>query len=249
MVDERIARRRRQVRRERKRARLHRTVLVVVLLGIAVALLVVERSPLVAISEVRVEGTQALAPDDVVAASGIRTGTSLLRVDLDAAVDRVRALPLVADAEIVRSDPLTIEISVRERQPAYVARNGIDEVVLDDDGVALGTDATAGLVPISVEAAQLPEPGTRADPVSALGNAIAVAEGLPGALTTRAVAHEGLAPDRAVVVLDDGTRVEFGRAENLAAKSRALAAVLDDLAGRSVTSIDVRSSTNPIINP
>lgn len=249
MVDQRIAQRRRQVRRERRAARLHRTILIVVALGVAVTLLLLERSPLVAISEVRVTGVHVLSASDVAATSGLRTGTSLLRLDLDEAARRVVAMPFVESAAIVRVDPLTIEIRVNERQPAYVATRGRQHVVVDDDGVVVTRGTMDGLVGIDVGSGGLPDPGQRAASDTALGNAVAVAEGLPGPLGTRVMSLVAPAADRAVILLEDGTRVEVGRATQLDAKARALAVVLEDLAGRGVTSIDVRSPSSPVVTP
>lgn len=247
VVDERIARRRRQVRRERRQQRLRRTILVVVALAVAVALLLVERSPLVAISDVRVTGVEQLAPAHVVEVSGVRVGTSLLRVDLSAAARRVEELPLVREAEATRIDPLTVEIRVTERQPAFVATSDGGTVLLDDEGVVLRAGRLPGLASIEVSDGAVPAPGDTAGPASALGNAVAVATGLPGTVTTRVVAWEAVSPDRAVAVLDDDTRVELGRATDLPAKARALAVVLEDLAGRDAATIDVRSASAPVV--
>lgn len=223
--------------------------MVVVGLAVAVALLVVERSPLVAISDVRVTGISVVTADEVRAASGIVPGTSLLRVDLDRAAADVVALPRVEDAEVVRIDPLTVEIHVIERQPVYLARAGEDAVSIDDDGIVLARGEADGLVVVRVPGGDLPAPGASVDEVPALANAVTVAEGLPGTLRTRITGYRAEDADRAIAVLDDGALVEFGRAVDLDAKARALAVVLEDLAGRSVRVIDVRAPSAPVVTP
>ncbi len=247
MVDDRIVQRRQLVRRERRRDRLHRTIAVLVVLAVAVGLLLVERSPLVAISDVGVVGVTEVDPEAVVAASGIRPGTSLLRVDLDEAAAAVADLPRIESAEVVRIDPLTVEIRVVERQPAYVARQGEQAVTIDDDGIVLSQDAPEGLVVIELEVGTLPAPGGSVNEVPALANALAVVEGMPGPLGPRIAGVRAAEEDRAVLVLDDATLVEMGRAQDLDAKARALAAVLEDLDGRVVSVIDVRSPTAPVV--
>ncbi|HKJ54689.1 MAG TPA: FtsQ-type POTRA domain-containing protein [Nitriliruptoraceae bacterium] len=247
VVDDRIVERRQLVRRERRRDRLHRTIAVLVVLAIAVGLLLAERSPLVAISDVEVVGVSEVDADSVIAASGIRPGTSLLRVDLDEAAASVAELPRIESAQVVRTDPLTVEISVVERQPAYVARVDDDTITIDDDGIVLSPGAPAGLVVIEVENGALPEPGESVNAVPALANALAVVEGMPGPLGPRIAGMRAIEEDRAVIVLDDGTAVEMGRAQQLDAKARALAIVLEDLDGRVVQVIDVRAPAAPVV--
>lgn len=223
--------------------------MVIVALAVAVTLLLVERSPLVAITTVEVSGVTVVAPDEVRAASGISPGMSLLRVDLAEAADRVEALPRVERAEVVRIDPLTIEIRVIERQPVYLARAGDTAVSIDDDGIVLAEGDVSGLVTVDLPSGTLPQPGASVDEVPALANAVAVAEGMPGTLRTRIAGYRAEEADRALAVLDDGTVVELGRAEDLDAKARALSVVLEDLAGRTVSVIDVRSPSAPVVTP
>lgn len=248
-VDDRIAERRRQVREERRRSRLRRTVTVAVLavlLGLAVA---VERSSLVALAEVRVEGTDRLRPDTVVAAADLPLGTSTLRLRLGAAEQRVEALPLVAEATVRRLDPLTVLVSVRERQPVAVVTGGEAAALVDDDGIVIAPGSESGLVVIDLGAVQPPSPGSHVTAVPPLANAHTVMRSLPGPLRTEIVRYEAVADDDVQVVLADGTRVRLGRAERVDEKARALGAVLEDLDGRIVALIDVRAPSRPVVHP
>lgn len=248
MVDERIAQRRRDVREERRRRRMQRTIVAAVLLAVAVVLLVVERSPLVALAEVRVTGTDVLDPDDVVAAADLPLGTSLLRLPLDAAHERVVALPRVRAADIVRVDPVTVEIRVTERVPVLEARRGNDSVVVDEDGIVLARGGANGLALVVVRHGSLPEPGESVAVNRALANAVAFDHELPGPTRSLVRAIRAEAEDRAVLVLSNGIRVEVGRADQVEAKARALAAILEDIDGLEVSSIDVRAPAAPVMN-
>ncbi|MBY5163213.1 cell division protein FtsQ/DivIB [Salsipaludibacter albus] len=249
MVDERIAERRRDVREEQRRRRLQRTVVVAVLVGLLVALLLVERSPLVELAEVRVVGTQVLDDAEVRAAADLPLGTSLLRLPLGDAEDRVAALPRVRSVDIDRVDPVTVEIAITERVATIVARTDDTAVLVDDEGMVMATKDADGLVVIDVEEGELPAPGERALRNPALGNAIDIAAALPGPTASLVASIDAQAADRAVLVLDDGTRVQFGRATDVDAKSRALAAVLEDLDGATVSGIDVRAPDAPVVDP
>ena len=149
----------------------------------------------------------------------------------------------------MRIDPLTVEIRVIERTPVYLARAGDEAVSIDDDGVVLARGEAEGLVVVRVPEGDLPAPGASVDELPALANAVTVAEGLPGTLRTHITGYRAQAPDRAIAVLDDDTLVEFGRAVDLDAKARALSVVLEDLAGRSVSEIDVRAPSAPVVTP
>lgn len=249
MVDERIAERRRDVREQQRRRRLQRTVVGAVLLGLVVALLLVERSPLVELAEVRVVGNDVVTADQVREAAGLELGTSLLRLPLGAAEDRVAALPRVSSVDIDRVDPVTVEIAITERVPTVVARSEEGAVLVDDDGFVLAREDASGLVVVNVADGDLPGPGDRAMRNPALGNALEIAWALPGPTASLVRAINARAEDRAVLVLDDGTAVEFGRATDVEAKARALAAVLEDLDGRAVSRIDVRAPDAPVIDP
>jgi cell division septal protein FtsQ len=198
MVDERIAARRAEVRQDRRRRRLRRTILVATLLVLVAVGVVVERSSLVALAEVRVAGTERLDPRSVRRAADLELGTSTLRLPLGAARERVEALPLVERADVRRVDPLTVLVEVEERQPAAVVRHGDDTVLVDREGVVLAT---------------------------------------------------ARAEDELVLRLASGTRVRFGRADQVAEKARALGAVLEDVGERSVAVIDVRAPSRPVVDP
>jgi cell division protein FtsQ len=247
-VDERIAERRRQVRDERRRSRLRRTVTVAVLLALLGLAVAVERSSLVALAEIRVEGTARLRPDTlVVDAADLPLGTSTLRLRLGAAEQRVEALPLVAEATVRRLDPLTVLVSVQERQPVAVVTGGEAAALVDDDGIVIATGSESGLVVIDLGAIRPPTPGAHVTAVPPLANAHAAMQLLPGPLRTEIVRYDAVAGDDVQIVLADGTRVRLGRAERIDEKARALGAVLEDLDGRAVDEIDVRAPSRPVV--
>lgn len=250
MVDTRIAERRAQVRREERSRRLRRTVLVaslLALLGIAYA---IERSPLVALAEVRVQGAQRLDPSEVRRAAGLSLGTSTLRLRLAQVEARVEALPLVAEATARRLDPLTVLITVEERRPALVARRGERRVMLDASGRILAEGGEPGLVPILVLGeGGLPAPGEGVGSEPALAGAHRAWIGLSGPLRAEVVRLVARAPDEIDLVLARGTTVRLGRPDRLDEKVRALGSVLEDVGDRAVTVIDVRAPAAPVVVP
>lgn len=248
VVDERIAERRREVREERRLRRLRRTITVVVLLVLVGIAYAIERSPLVELSEVRVRGAERLDPQAVNAAADLALGTSILRLDLEAAEERVRALPLVRDADARRIDPLTVEISVTEREPVLIAASGRTRILLDDEGVAIAEGSEPGLPGIVLpEGAELPALGENASDVDALGAAFAVYSQLSDDVVALVGRYEAHAVDEIDLVLRSGVRVHLGRADRVDEKSRALEAVLEDVGDTPVEVIDLRAPSTPVV--
>lgn len=249
MVDERIAARRAKVRDQRRRHRLRRTLLVLALLAVVAVLVLVERSSLVALAEIRVTGTERLDDDRVREATGLQLGTSVLRLPLDAARDGVEALPLVASASVRRADPLTVVVDVVERSPVAVVLRRGEAVLVDEAGVVLATGREEGLARIALRTGALPEPGQSLDRVPAAANAHAAMQELPGAVRSRVDRYVARAEDELTLQLVDGPVVHFGRADRVDEKARALGAVLEDLGEREVAEIDVRAPSRPTVLP
>ena len=246
-LDERIAERRRLVRQERQRHRLRRTVTVAVALALLLVAYGIERSSLVALQEIRVEGIQRLDADRVRQASQLELGTSTLRLGLGQVEDRVRSLPFVREVRAWRADPLTAVIAVEERVPVIVAEAGGRSVLIDVDGVVLARGGEAGL-PVVRIGGQLPAPGETVEQRPGLANAHAIYVGLPGPLRTATAHYEARGPHETDLILHSGARVRFGDAGRLDEKVRALGAVLEDLGEVPVSVIDVRAPASPAVS-
>lgn len=217
-----------------------------VLLFVLAALVALERSSLVALQDVHVTGVARLDPQAVIEAAALPLGTSTLRLDLGAAEQRVEALPLVGTADLRRLDPLTVQIEVHERIPVAVVEVGRTRLLVDEDGVILAR-GTADLPTIALGEHTPPSPGDSVDADPALRNAHRVLVGLPGPLRTRVARFEAAGPEELDLVLDDGRRVRFGRADRIDEKARALGAVLEELGDTRVGVIDVRAPSTPVV--
>lgn len=223
--------------------------LVGTLLALVIVGVLVERSSLVALAEVQVAGTERLDAREVRRAADLELGTSTLRLPLETAEQRVERLPLVASAQVRRLDPLTVVIEVEEREPAAVVRRGQDAVLVDDDGVVVATGAEPGLPVIRLTTGQLPEPGQHIGSTPAAANAHAALSQLPGPVRSLVARYVAKGPDELELELVSGAMVRFGRADRVAEKARALGAVIEDLEGRTVATIDVRAPSRPVVLP
>ncbi len=247
-VNERIAARRAEVVAGRRRRRLRWTLAVVVVVAVVVGAVALERSSLVALASIEVEGVQRLDPDDVRAASEVELGTSVLRIRQGEVRRRVEAMPLVARAEVGRDGPLGLVITVEEVSPAVTARNPDGDVLLDAAGTVLGPGDAPG-TPVVVLPGEAPAAGDRAatDPVLAAAHAVVL--GLSGPLAGLVTEVRAPAPDDVRLLLVGGTEVRWGDDGRGDEKARALGAVLEDLGDSVVTRIDVRAPSAPTVVP
>src|SRR4029453_2819227 len=118
--------------RVRRRRRILGWALVAVALAAGVAYLI--RTPLFGLSAVRVEGTQAVAREEVLEISKVRVGEPYLGLDLTAIRDRVAALPRGAAA---RDSPPGPRITVPERPPVASVSSGSVYWLVAADGTVL----------------------------------------------------------------------------------------------------------------
>lgn len=231
--------RRRFVRRQWARRWLawRRLVVAVVLLGlVAGTLWLVFSSSVLAVSGVRVEGTQVLDPRAVRRAAAVPTGSPLATVDLDAIAQRVKGLSAVDSVDVSRSWPDRVRIDITEREAVAVVERGDVLRGLDDQGVMFrrypSRPRSLPVIRISGRA--------RAD---ALAEAARVAGSLPSSIAAKVEYVEVHTVDTIALRLRSGRTVRWGSADESAAKARVLTVLLDQKA----STYDVSVPGQPII--
>jgi len=210
---------------QRRRGRRHPLlVAALVPLVLATAAWVLWASPLLAVRTVQVDGVRTLTTAEVRQAAEVRTGTPLLRVDVDAAAARVRRVPQVAAAQVSRGWPDRIVITVTERAPVAVVDQDGQQWLVDDGGVLFATVSGApphGVVPVDVPHPGPGDPATRA--------ALAAVAALPGSLRPSVTAVHATTAQDVTLTLTDGTTVVWGDGGRPTQKAAALGAVLDQI--------------------
>lgn len=79
-----------------------------------------------AVRAVNVDGTSRVAKEEVVEASGIKPGQNILSFSARAVEDNLKGNPWIFTASVTRRLPDTVEIKVREREPAaFVKMDGL----------------------------------------------------------------------------------------------------------------------------
>ena len=177
-------------------------------------------STYLSVRSVEVSGVDRLRDAEVLAAADVREGEPLARVDLATVRARVQALAEVRSAEVTRTWPDTVTISVQERIPVAVVEIGGRLRGLDVEGVVFREYRS---VPQGLPRVETPVDTGR----DALVEAAAVVSALPGDLTERVDHVEVATVDQISLELRDGRTVVWGSAEESEAKAEVLAALLE----------------------
>ncbi|MEO1248313.1 MAG: FtsQ-type POTRA domain-containing protein [Pseudomonadota bacterium] len=106
------------------------------------------------VEELVVFGLRRTAAADAKAALAIERETPILRVDVQAAHERLVSLPWIRDAKIRRQLPDQIRVEIEERNPLAIWRRGKTIGIVDTDGVPIMPVVPSGLEHLPVIAGQ-----------------------------------------------------------------------------------------------
>ncbi len=231
-------------------ARRRRRTLVGLAVAAVVAVLVgVERSPLLALNEVRIVGADRADPEEIRSAAALPEGTSTVRLRLGPAAERVERLPAIRRATVRRTDALTVRILVEERRPVLAVSGAGTVALVDREGIVVAHEEPGALPVVDVGDVEPPVPGGSVAEDPTVRNAFAVYLALPGPLRADVSAYEATGPDDVLLVLGGEVRARLGRAERVPEKARVLGALLADLPEDGPWLVDVRAPANPVVVP
>ncbi len=247
IVPARLRRRRAEVRRGRGRKRLHRLVAFAVVAGVVAAGWALLRSPLLAVDEVTVTGSDHVDADQVLRAAGIGPGTAMMDVSPSRVTDELEALPWVASATVTREWPGRVDIRLVDRTPVARVATGSGEVLVDTDGRVLdrsGGDDVA--LPLLVG----PTPGEPGTQLRGSTPLLRTASSIPRTERDR-ITRVGFSDgDSVELTLRDGGVVALGRSEAFEAKFASLATMIEHLGGLAEgCTLDVSVPTAPTLTP
>lgn len=239
--------RRQDVRRQHARRRRRVTFSIVALLVLAAGGWTLARSSLFGLDGIEVTGTNLLTRAEVLQASGLHVGQSMLSVHADDVRDRIRRLPLVRSARVVRAAPSRLRIVVEERAPSFILQTLEGRWYLDGEATLLDetTTATPGLPTIQIDGELAADPGDRVR-ARTLQAAVQLWEELPASLRSGAAAIDATSP-AGLTLLRSGMTVRFGTLERLGEKLDSVRLVMERVrrAGKRVLMLDVRSPSRP----
>ncbi|MEU9668117.1 FtsQ-type POTRA domain-containing protein [Streptomyces bobili] len=205
--------------------------LAVILLGAGVTWLLYG-SQWLRVDRVSVSGTEVLTPAQVREAAAVPVGSPLVSVDTGAIEERLRAkLRRIDSVDVTRSWPDGIGLKVTERTPVLLVRKGRNFVEVDDEGVRFATVSQAPkgvplleseLFPASSASASLRRFGED----RLVREAVRTVASLPPAVARDTRLVKVRSYDDISLELSGGRTVAWGSAENGAAKSRTILALM-----------------------
>lgn len=217
----RLAAKQRAQRRDRRHVLVRRSMLFV---GVAAPLVligwIVLASSLLAVTQLSISGEDRLTAAQIRAAAHVTSGTPLARVDTKAIARRIRALGPVAEVTVARAWPHTLKVSIVERQPVVAVPRGASVLLLDADGISIGTVAK---IPEGVFRLEVSSPSSSDDATRA---ALAVLRGLPKPLVAQLYSMKAASPEQVTLLLRGGRTVLWGGEQSGAEKASALVALL-----------------------
>jgi len=242
-----LASRRREVRRQHARRRRRVTFSVFVLLMLSGGGWALSRSSLFALEGIEVTGTKLLSQAEILQASGLHTGQSMLSLHADRVRERIGRLPLVREVSVDRIPTSRIRITVVERVAAFVLTTTESRWYVDDEARLLGDasgDAPA-LPRIEIDAPLSADIGDRVV-TPALVDALDLWKALPDSLRGGAPTID-VTPAAGLTLVRSDYEIRFGTLEQMPDKLRAIGLVLDRaLRTRDrVLMVDVRSPSHP----
>lgn len=244
---ERLASRRRDVRRQNMRRRRRVTFGAVTVILCAAGGLALARSSLFDLEGIEVSGAKLLTNAEVVQASGLHSGQSMLSLSTDQVRSRIERLALVRSATVARVPTSRIRISIVERTPAFVLETIESRWLLDAESTLLDEvrAPVAGLPTIRLAGRIAADTGDRVR-IPSLAEAVRLWGALPPALRKGPATIAASVPAGLELVHPDHS-ITFGTIDRIDEKLRAVVLVLDRLrrAGERVLSIDVRSPSRP----
>jgi cell division protein FtsQ len=236
-----------------RRSRRRRILAVLAVVGVAAATAAVVRSPLFAVSSVRVDGVSGERAAEVRDAGNVAVGQNVLSVDLDQLKADVGRLPWVARVSASREPPATVAVRVVPREPLAVVIASGRPLVVDRAGVVIETGAASGLAPISATAT-VPVPPGHAIRDDGVSEALSIHSALQPRVRRMVIGYsvtEGSDVVAQMRTSDVVVAVRLGTAERLADKQRALTSLLAELGDDPTAgiTIDVRAPANPVVVP
>lgn len=210
------------------------------LAGLLLFVVVGAFTPVMAVRDVRVEGTTSVSAEEVQAALSSLTGVPLALVDENEVLHALEAFPLIQRFAVERVPPGTLVVRIEERVPG---------IALESDGVFKLYDAAGVLVGESSERPEGVPVG--ADSVRNTASegfraSAKVVRDMPAGLRSQLAAVSAGSGQDVTFTLGSGVEVFWGNADETKRKSLVLEQMLASLAGRPLSHVDVSSTDSPI---
>lgn len=186
---------------------------------------------------ITVVGNNRVNRDEIVSAAEIKLGTPLMRLNLNAASDRVSQIPVVADTKAGWSFSGVVSIEITERQAVYVIPTSGKYLLVDATGV--------GFLLVDKPEAGLPEVNLVQDESRQsqrmMVDAAVIVVALPQSVRSKMTSMIAVTPDGFTIHLKNGAEILWGSCE----QSDLKAEVIDGLLKTKANHYDISSPSHP----
>lgn len=197
-------------------------------------------SSLLAIKQIDVVGVATGSPltsSAVVAASGIKLGESMARLNQRSVRRELHRLPRVDDVSLVRKWPHKVVLVIRERKPVLAVVQGNEFLLVDSkrNQYAVSSKAPAGVPTLTIIG----------DQKAGLTTAVSVITALPKEIKGIVTQMQSSGIDGLQITLEGGVKVIWGSSEDLDLKSRVLKTILSGDGASRFRTFDVSAPYAP----
>ena len=219
---------------------------ILIVFGAGIAWIAARETPVFAVRTIEVEGASPGLSARVRRSLRSNEGTSLLKFDVDASIQTVRALPAVASAHFDRAFPHTLRITVVPERPVAVVRQGASSYLVAESGrviaIAKRTDRPSlARIWIKRDVSLVVGEHAEGDLLTAVGAVTPLAgSGFPGRVSSVTAT-----PKTLTLRLRSGLELRLGEPLDVALKL-AVARKVIPLLSADTTYLDVAVPTRPV---
>lgn len=207
-------------------------------------------SPLFNIKKIKITGNHRVSASRILQLSQVAPGISLLKISPWQIRKTITTEPWIKNIQIIRHFPTTIELKVEERKP--IANLVVLDYIflIDDEQIVLERlPEKDGHLPVikdvKTNGIEIGKP-IRSD---SLANAIICLKNLDASLRESVEEISAATIDDLSFVIRQGTKIIFGKSEEMTKKKYVLSAILSQakINSQKIIYIDVRVVSNPVV--
>lgn len=235
-------------RRRQKKWNVFESVIFVILVLVTGFILL--SSPIFEVREVLVRGNHFLSEEKILSVADVGLGVNIFKLKMADITSNLKYLPLVKEAQVARSLPSTVVITVVERVPLGLLPSAEGFIEVDEEGVYLARAGAGspGLPVITGVQADAVSPGQVCESEQ-LKSALEVIKGLPpGAAANLSEVH--VEQDGQVnIYTTEGYQCRFGLPQEIREKGEIFQQVLLELRkqGAKINYIDLSYAGQPVV--
>lgn len=228
------------VRRRRRRAIW--IALIAIVAAVAAVVAIVMLTPVFALKTITVDGLTALKPAVIQSALTPLQDKPLTQIDRSQVWKLLEPIPQVQSVAIEARPPHTLLVHIVERVPVALLKSGSTYLLVDPNGVRLGTTADPAKVPLP-----LIDGGPASIGQANFKATTAVLAVLPPPVLAQLLKASASSPDAVELTLDNGKKVLWGNSSEQTLKAQVLQALLKATsADPSVSLYDISSPRHPV---